>query len=134
MLTAAMLGLIEKIGLDIMILTEEVDADEFFTSRMTRTQTLQLLSSLADRRRGRALLRFSSTLCLELQRVLPAPDDAALAVDFARDLHRIPEPRPERCVAAVLGCGFRRVERPAGGLSGRGAWKRGPGRSARRLR
>ena len=48
MLTAAMLGLIEKIGLDIMILTEEVDADEFFTSRMTRTQTLQLLRSLAQ--------------------------------------------------------------------------------------
>jgi uncharacterized protein with HEPN domain len=48
MLTAAMLGLIEKLGLDIMILTEEVDADEFFTSRMTRTQTLQLLRSLAQ--------------------------------------------------------------------------------------
>lgn len=48
MLTGAMLGLIEKIGLDIMILTDEIGEDEFFASRMTRTQTLQLLRSLAQ--------------------------------------------------------------------------------------
>lgn len=48
MLTAAMLGIIEKLGLDIMVLTEEVDADEFFASRMTCAQTLQLLRSLAQ--------------------------------------------------------------------------------------
>lgn len=48
MLTGAMLGLIEKIGLDIMILTDEISEDEFFASRMTRTQTLQLLRSLAQ--------------------------------------------------------------------------------------
>jgi uncharacterized protein with HEPN domain len=48
MLTAAMLGIIEKIGLDIMILTEEVSVDEFFASRMTRARTLQLLRSLVQ--------------------------------------------------------------------------------------
>ena len=48
MLTGAMLGLIEKIGLDIMILTDEIGEDEFFASRMTRIQTLQLLRSLAQ--------------------------------------------------------------------------------------
>jgi len=46
MLTAAMLGIIEKIGLDIMILTDEVAADEFFASRVTRARTLQLMRSL----------------------------------------------------------------------------------------
>ena len=48
MLTAAMLGIIEKIGLDIMILTDEVNAEEFFASRMTRAQTLRLLRSLVQ--------------------------------------------------------------------------------------
>jgi uncharacterized protein with HEPN domain len=48
MLTAAMLGLIEQTGLDILILTEELDDREFFASRLTRLQTYQLLGSLAE--------------------------------------------------------------------------------------
>ena len=47
MLTGAMLGLMERIALDIMILTEEIGEDEFFASRLTRMQTLQLLASFA---------------------------------------------------------------------------------------
>ncbi|MBI3480112.1 MAG: hypothetical protein HY016_07135 [Nitrosomonadales bacterium] len=47
MLTGAMLGLMEQIGLDILILTDEISEAEFFASRLTRAQTLQLLGSLA---------------------------------------------------------------------------------------
>jgi len=47
MLTGSMLGLMERIALDILILTEEISEDEFFASRLTRTQTLQLLASFA---------------------------------------------------------------------------------------
>lgn len=47
MLTGAMLGLLEQIALDIMVLTDEISEAEFFASRLTRTQTLQLLGSLA---------------------------------------------------------------------------------------
>jgi uncharacterized protein with HEPN domain len=47
MLTGAMLGLLERIALDIMILTEEISEDEFFASRLTRAQTLQLLARFA---------------------------------------------------------------------------------------
>lgn len=47
MLTGAMLGLMEQIGLDILVLTEEINETEFFASRLTRTQTLQLLRSLS---------------------------------------------------------------------------------------
>jgi len=43
-----MLGLLERIALDVMILTDEISEEEFFTSRLTRTQTLQLLRSLAQ--------------------------------------------------------------------------------------
>jgi uncharacterized protein with HEPN domain len=48
MLTAAMLGLIEQTGLDIIVLTEELDDREFFASRLTRLQTFQLLGTLAE--------------------------------------------------------------------------------------
>lgn len=48
MLTGAMLGLMEKIALDIMILTDEIGEVEFFGSRLTRIQTLQLLYSLTQ--------------------------------------------------------------------------------------
>jgi uncharacterized protein with HEPN domain len=47
MLTGAMLGLLEQIGLDILTLTEELDETEFFASRLTRTETLRLLRSFA---------------------------------------------------------------------------------------
>ena len=52
MLTAAMLGLIEQTGLDIIVLTEELDDREFFASRLTRMQTFQLLGALADTARN----------------------------------------------------------------------------------
>ncbi len=48
MLTAAMLGLMEQTGLDVIILTEALDDTEFFSSRLTRLQTYQLLGALAD--------------------------------------------------------------------------------------
>jgi len=48
MLTAAMLGLIEQTGLNILILTEELDDREFFASRLTRLQTYQLLGVIAE--------------------------------------------------------------------------------------
>jgi uncharacterized protein with HEPN domain len=47
MLTGAMLGLMEQLARDIMVLTEEVGEEDFFNSRLTRMQTLQLLGSLA---------------------------------------------------------------------------------------
>lgn len=47
MLTGAMLGLMERIALDIMVLTDEISEDDFFNSRLTKAQTLQLLASLA---------------------------------------------------------------------------------------
>jgi uncharacterized protein with HEPN domain len=48
MLTGAMLGLMERIALDIMVLTDEISEDDFFSSRLTKTQTLQLLASFAQ--------------------------------------------------------------------------------------
>ena len=48
MLTAALLGLIEQTGLDVIVLTEELDDREFFASRLTRLQTFQLLGTLAE--------------------------------------------------------------------------------------
>jgi len=47
MLTGAMLGLMMQTGLDIMTLTDEISEAEFFASRLTRVQTLQLLGSMA---------------------------------------------------------------------------------------
>ena len=47
MLTGAMLGLMERIALDIMVLTDEISEEDFFNSRLTKAQTLQLLASLA---------------------------------------------------------------------------------------
>jgi uncharacterized protein with HEPN domain len=48
MLTGAMLGLMERIALDIMVLTEEISEEDFFNSCLTRVQTLQLLGSFAQ--------------------------------------------------------------------------------------
>ncbi|MBI4809789.1 MAG: hypothetical protein HY799_12675 [Nitrosomonadales bacterium] len=48
MLNAAMLGLMERIALDIMVLTDEISEEDFFNSRLTKSQTLQLLASLAQ--------------------------------------------------------------------------------------
>lgn len=52
MLTPAMLSLIEQTGLDIIVLTEELDDREFFASRLTRLQTYQLLGTLAETARN----------------------------------------------------------------------------------
>ncbi len=48
MLTAALLGLMRQLGLDIITLTEELDETEFFASRLTRIETLRLLNSMAQ--------------------------------------------------------------------------------------
>jgi len=48
MLSGALLGLMSQIGIDIMTLSGELDEAEFFASRLTRVQTLQLLASLAQ--------------------------------------------------------------------------------------
>jgi len=47
MLSGALLGLLVQTALDIMVLTDEIGEAEFFASRLTRAQTLQLLGSLA---------------------------------------------------------------------------------------
>jgi uncharacterized protein with HEPN domain len=52
MLTAAMLGLIRQTGMDIIVLTEELDEQEFFTSRITRLETMRLLGVMAETARG----------------------------------------------------------------------------------
>jgi uncharacterized protein with HEPN domain len=46
MLSGAMLGLMRQIGLDIIVLTEEINETEFFASRLTRAETLRLLQSM----------------------------------------------------------------------------------------
>ncbi|MFA6972181.1 MAG: hypothetical protein WC208_12365 [Gallionella sp.] len=46
MLIGAMLGLMEQIGLDILTLTDSIDEDEFFASRLTRTETLRFLGCM----------------------------------------------------------------------------------------
>jgi uncharacterized protein with HEPN domain len=52
MLTAAMLGLIRQTGMDIIVLTEELDEQEFFASRITRLETMRLLGVMAETARG----------------------------------------------------------------------------------
>jgi len=51
-LTAVMLRMIEQTGIDILVLTEELDDQEFFASRLTRLQTFQLLGALAQTARN----------------------------------------------------------------------------------
>lgn len=47
MLSAALLGLMRQLGLDIITLTGELGEGEFFASRITRLETLNLLGSMA---------------------------------------------------------------------------------------
>ena len=47
MLTGVMLGLLQQTGMDVIVLTEELDEQEFFTSRLTRQETLRLLGVMA---------------------------------------------------------------------------------------
>lgn len=47
MLTGAMLGLLQQTGMDIIALTEKLDDQEFFASRLTRQKTLRLLGVMA---------------------------------------------------------------------------------------
>lgn len=47
MLTGAMLGLMEQLGLDILTLTEELNETEFFASNLTRAQSMKLLRSMS---------------------------------------------------------------------------------------
>ncbi len=48
MLNGALLGLMRQLGLDIITLTEELNETEFFSSRLTRSETLKLLGSMAQ--------------------------------------------------------------------------------------
>ena len=48
MLTGAMLALMERIALDIMVLSNEISEEDFFHSRLTKAQTFQLLASFAQ--------------------------------------------------------------------------------------
>ncbi len=48
MLNGALLGLMRQLGLDIVTLTEELSENEFFASRLTRSETLKLLGSMAQ--------------------------------------------------------------------------------------
>ncbi|MBI1284302.1 MAG: hypothetical protein GC183_08195 [Thiobacillus sp.] len=52
MLTGAMLALLQQTGMDIIVLTEELDEQEFFASRLTRQETLRLLGVMAYTARG----------------------------------------------------------------------------------
>lgn len=70
MLIGALLGLMRQLGLDIITLTEEIDEDEFFASRLTRTQTLQLLTSLS---------KTAASVPQEVQARMPLIDWAAWA-------------------------------------------------------
>jgi len=47
MLTGAMLGLLQQTGMDVIVLTEELDEREFFSSRITRMESLRLLGVMA---------------------------------------------------------------------------------------
>lgn len=47
MLTGAMLGLLRQTGMDVVVLTEELDEQEFFSSRLTRQETLRLLGVMS---------------------------------------------------------------------------------------
>jgi len=47
MMTGAMLGLMQQLGMDIVVLTEEINDTEFLASRLTRTETLRLLKSMS---------------------------------------------------------------------------------------
>lgn len=46
MLTGTMLQLMEQTALDVMILTDEIGEEEFFASRITRSETLRQLKTL----------------------------------------------------------------------------------------
>ncbi len=47
MLTGALLGLMEQLALNIITLTEGCSEQDFFESRLTRSQTLTMLGNLA---------------------------------------------------------------------------------------
>lgn len=86
MLTGAMLGLMEQIALDIMTLTEEINGAEFFASRLTRAQTLQLLGSLAQTAANlpaearERMPQIDWTAWAALAKVLPKPSQHPLQI------------------------------------------------------
>lgn len=46
MLIGTLLGLLEQLGMDVLTLTSNLSEDEFFASRLTQRQTLQLLDNM----------------------------------------------------------------------------------------
>ncbi len=90
MLSGAMLGLMERIGLDIMILTGEFSEGEFFNSRLTRLQTLQLLGHFA---------KTAANLPAATRELMPEIDWAAWAA-LAKALNK-PEKHPMQIWVAI---------------------------------
>lgn len=48
LLSGALLGIIEEAGLSIMTMTEGIEADEFFASRITQQETLRQVRVMAE--------------------------------------------------------------------------------------
>ena len=69
--------------------------------------------SLAARRRRHSLLRLPAALRLQLQRLLSAADDGALAAHAARHRHRTARPHGESRLARILRRHLLRLQHPA---------------------
>src|SRR5579859_1454143 len=87
--------------------------------------------SLAAGRGRNPLLCISATLCEWIQRLLSAVDDGAVAVDSARDFHRVPQSCAQRRLGTGVGLSFLRIEPLAGGFLRRGFGQRSAWRAAR---
>src|SRR5580704_2599996 len=81
-----------------------------------------------------ALLRLSGPLREQLQRILPAAYDRALAADFARHFDRISQSREEQSVGSVVGFRILRFQLVVGRLLWRRSRQRSSWSSARRQR
>lgn len=48
LVSGALLGILEEAGLAIMTMTEDIEADEFFASRITQQETLRQMRVMAE--------------------------------------------------------------------------------------
>src|ERR1700692_3082646 len=83
---------------------------------------------------GDALFFFFRPLRQQLQRILPAAYDRALAADFARHFDRISQPREEQSVGSVMGFRVLRFKLVAGRILWRRSRQCSSWSSARRQR
>lgn len=90
MLNGALLGLMRQLGLDIVTLTEELSEREFFASRLTRSETLKLLGSMAQT---------AADIPAEVKQSMPLIDWAAWLTLPSRLAH--PERHPLQIWVAV---------------------------------